>query len=198
MNKEEGMDMRVHFYYGDYSYRQLRATEEGVDFYLEHHFASDLRGTGNECVVMIPKDSVNPDIAKSFAYEYAKRVADEFKVNLANNTGVIQISEGHRGAGSICKVKAPAALVEPLFISNIQHVQMLMSGGLDKLAEILAECLKLALCKVKDPLVGFSVGHKYKRSAPYDRGAHTWGKPEYSEADLAEIVLRKAECLLKT
>ena len=189
--------MDVRFYYGDYSYRQMKATEDKVDFYLEHHFGSDLKGVGNDCVVLIPKDGYDVDISKSFAYGFAKRVAEVFKVNLINGSGVIEVTKGDRGSGSICRVESPAALIEPLFISNTRHTNLLLHGGTDQLAEIIVESLKLALCKIKDPLVGFSVGHKYKRSAPYDRGAHMWGKPEYSEGDLAEMVLRKAECLIK-
>ena len=188
--------MRVKFYFGDYVYRQSKASEDGVNFYVEHHFGSDLKGIGNTCLVLIPEDNPYADLCKSFAYEYVRLVEERLKIPPHNDTGVMRIKSTDRGGSSICRVEAPAALVEPLYISNLRHCKKLMNGGIQALAEILAECLKTTLCKVEDPLIGFSVGHKYKRSAPYDRGAHMWGKPEFSEADLSEMILWEAKRLL--
>ena len=87
----------------------------------------------------------------------------------------------------------PAVLLEPLFASNPQQAEIIRSkSGQAVLAQILAESIRRFF--PKGGLVAFSVGHKYKTSAPNDRGAPLAGGGD--EADFAEKVLEKAAQIL--
>jgi hypothetical protein len=88
----------------------------------------------------------------------------------------------------------PAILLEPLFVSNPQQAEWVRSeAGQTRLAGILCDSIRRFF--QDGGLIGFSVGHKYKRSSPNDRGAAVVGGGW--EADYAEQVLLKAKAMLE-
>jgi hypothetical protein len=99
-----------------------------------------------------------------------------------------------RGDANLRLTDMPAILLEPLFASNPQHAEWIRNqSGQARLARILSESIQRFF--PNGGLIGFSVGHKYKTSAPNDRGAAVVGGG--SEADFAEQVLEKAQALLE-
>ena len=182
----------VRFYKGEYSDRQKQANKDKCVAYVEHHFNSSSNQTANYSVVITGANA--SQISQNWGRWYARAVAQEFDVPLGGDQGIMIGGYGGRGDFNLRFTDMPAILLEPLFASNPQHARIINSeDGQAKLAEIL--CASIQRFFQKGGLIAFSVGHKYKTSAPNDRGAAVIGGG--SEADYAEAVLLKAKDLLE-
>lgn len=183
----------VRFYKGEYIERQRQANSDDAACYVEHHFNSSDNPRANYCVVIV--SSKASALSRQWAEWYAGRVGSEFNVTLGGSKGVVIGGFNGRGDNNIRHAKMPAILVEPLFGSNPRHARIIKSSkGQDKLAGILAESIRKFF--PSGGLAAFSVGHKYKRKNPRDRGAGIYGGGW--EADYAEIILRKAAVLIES
>lgn len=183
---------QVRFYKGDYSTRQRAANADGCQAYVEHHFNSSAGTAGDYAAAIVGANASNT--SKNWARWYAQAVASSFGIGLGGDHGVVVGGYGGRGDGNVKLTDMPAILVEPLFANNPTHAQWIRGkAGQERLARILADSIQR--CFPNGGLIGFSVGHKYKRSSPGDRGAAIHGGG--TEADCAEAVLRKAAALLQ-
>jgi len=181
----------VKFYRGDYVDRQKQANADGCKAYVEHHFNSS-EGAGNYAVAITGSNASHT--SKNWGRWYAGAVAREFNIPLGGDQGIVVGGFNGRGDFNLKYTNMPAILVEPLFGSNPQHAEWIRSeGGQDRLARILFESVRNFF--PEGGTIAFSVGHKYKTSAPNDRGASVVGGGY--EADYAEKVLQKAKNLLE-
>jgi len=190
------MKYSVKFYKGDYNTRQALANKDNAILYVEHHFNGGSR-TGNYTLANVATNASK--ISKWFASAYAERVSVAFRTPLANNdfafNGVSIGGYRHRGNGNLYLTAMPAVLLEPLFASNPKHAQVIRTvDGQQKLAQCLVDTIKDFF--PKGGLIAFSVGHKYKKSEPNDRGVILAGGG--TEADYAEQVLLKAQQILES
>ena len=187
-------DYKVKFYKGDYSARQRAANSDAAVLYVEHHFNGG-SATANYALCNVATNAGKT--SKAIASDYVHRVAKAFVVPVANNDfasgGVSVGGYNRRGNGNLFYTNMPSVLLEPLFATNPKQAEIIHSeAGRDKLAACLAETIKQFF--PHGGLIAFSVGHKYKTSAPRDRGVAVFGGG--CEADYAEDVLRRAERLL--
>lgn len=182
----------VRFYKGNYLERQRKANEDDCKAYVEHHFNSSSSPTANYAVVITGSNA--SQTSRNWGRWYAQAVAREFNLPVGGDQGIKVGGFDGRGDGNLRHTHMPAILLEPLFASNPQHAQWIRSGaGQVRLALILCESIQRFF--QEGGKVGFSVGHKYKRSNPRDRGAAVVGGG--SEADYAESVLKKAKTMLE-
>ena len=183
---------RVQQYRGDYFERQDQANRDECICYVEHHFNSSSSLSANYTVVITGSNA--SQTSKNWGRWYARAVSREFGLPLGGDNGIKVGGYGGRGDFNLRHTDMPAILLEPLFASNPRHAQWIRSSeGQQQLAQILVESIQRFF--QKGGLVGFSVGHKYKRSKPNDRGAEVYGGG--NEADFAEAVLQKAQVLLE-
>jgi len=185
----------VQFFMGDYPYRQMLANEAGVDVYIEQHFNSGPK-EADYCMAVVAHNASEKSI--EIAETYADFVSNRFKIPKfkGNPEGVKKCKFRERGDFNLRFTKMPAVLLEPLFVSNAEHVKILIDKqGYYDLAEILVDTIRKHF--PNGAKVGFSVGHKYKRKSPLDRGAPVRGYPEFFEADIAEWVLWIARSMLE-
>ncbi|PIU92899.1 MAG: hypothetical protein COZ06_11830 [Armatimonadetes bacterium CG_4_10_14_3_um_filter_66_18] len=175
---------QVKFYKGDYGERQRAANADAAVCYVEQHFNSVGDPSPNYTMVVLSTNA--SETASNWARRYSGAVAAKFGIK---DQG---IRKGGRGDGNLARAKMPAILLEPFFVSNPQGSQWAKTRQ-QELAEILVGTIREFF--PDGGAVAFSVGHKYKRSAPNDRGASAHGGG--NEADLAEAVLLKAQTLLE-
>lgn len=185
---------KVKFFYGDYKFRQLAANDSGAVFYCEHHFNVYTRNS-NYTLCKIIDDT---PFLRKFVKTYTDSVSKKLDVPLylgKDGEGIIVSKVGQQDHFNLSSAKMPSVLLEPLFVSNVVHVEKYFNGG----RSVLADCLVSSIVKAfpNGGLIAFSVGHKYKRSKPMDRGAAVWGRAEFMESDLAENVLREAKFKLE-
>lgn len=120
-------------------------------------------------------------------------VCQQFGTDVGGDQGILVGGWNGRGDGNLKHTQMPAVLLEPLFASHPQQADLIRSAsGQAILARILVESIRRFF--PQGGLIAFSVGHKYKTSQPDDRGADLAGGG--SEADYAELVLKKAAQLL--
>jgi hypothetical protein len=182
----------VRFYKGDYLERQRKANQDDCKAYVEHHFNSSSSPTANYAVVITGSNA--SQTSRNWGRWYAQAVAREFNVPVGGDQGIMVGGFDGRGDGNLRHTNMPAILLEPLFASNPQHAQWIRSvAGQGRLALILCESIQRFF--QEGAVVGFSVGHKYKRSRPSDRGAPVVGGGW--EASYAELVLKKAKTVLE-
>ncbi len=183
---------RVKFYKGNYRERQYAANRDGAICYVEQHFNSWFDERTDFTVVITGSNASRT--SKNWGRWYAKAICREFGTPLGGDDGIKVGGYGGRGNGNIYYTRMPAILLEPLFASNPKHADIIRSeDGQDRLARVLVESIREFF--PGGGLVAFSVGHKYKRSRPKDRGAALYGGG--TEADYAEIVLLKAKEMLE-
>ena len=179
------------FYKGDYLARQLAANADGAVAYVEHHFNSSASETADYAVVVVGANASST--SRNWGRWYAKAVAEAFGTRVGGNDGLLVGGWNGRGDGNVKHTRMPAVLLEPLFASNPRQADLIRSAqGQGELARILADSIRRFF--PDGGLVAFSVGHKYKTSAPNDRGAALAGGG--TEADHAEKVLQQAAQLL--
>jgi len=183
----------VAFYKGEYSTRQKQANSDKAKIYLEQHFNSTGRGfwtTADYAIGVVASNASKTSI--NFARDYAKGVVSEFdEISRVSFDDGVKV--GGRGEGNLKLTKMPAIILEPMFVDDPEHVAVIKSEeGQKRLAKVL-------VCTIvkhipQGGLIGFSVGHKYKRINFMDRGAKLLGCGY--EADYAELVLKFAEEML--
>lgn len=183
---------KVKFYKGNYTTRQHKANKDEAKAYVEHHFNSSSSSTANYAVVVTGSNASRT--SKNWGRWYANAVATFFGTKVAGDNGILVGGWNGRGDGNLKHTAMPAILLEPLFASNPQHADIIRSeSGQTDLARILVESIQRFF--PDGGLIAFSVGHKYKKSSPNDRGADLAGGG--SEADYAEKVLKKAAVMLE-
>ncbi len=182
----------IHEYRGNYRWRQKQANLDGCAAYVEHHFNASPNQTANYTLVITGYHA--SETSKSWGKTYAKLVSQAFGTELGGVDGVLVGGFNGKGTGSLKYTAMPAILLEPLFVSNPEQAELVKSEeGQDKLAQCLVDSIRTTF--PKGGKIGFSVGHKYKSSSPNDRGAAVYGGG--TEADYAEIVLKKAKFMLE-
>jgi len=180
----------VKVYKGDYLDRQLSANKDKAVAYVEHHFNS-AGPTASYALVIVGSNASQTSV--NWGSWYAKAVAEQFNTKVYRDDGVSRGGLDGRGDGNLKHTAMPAVLLEPLFVSNPQQAGIVRSvGGQQALARILVESIRRFF--PQGGLIAFSVGHKYKKSRPKDRGAELAGGG--NEADFAEMVLKQAAEML--
>jgi len=184
----------VKFYKGNYRDRQSAANADRAICYVEHHFNSCGFPEVEYTVVVVGSNASRT--SREWGRWYAHAVSKEFGTTLGGDDGIKVGGYSGRGNANICHTRMPAILVEPLFASNPDHAAIIRSDeGQERLARVLVESIRTFFPAAAGGLVAFSVGHKYKRSKPNDRGARLHGGG--TEADYAEKVLIKAAAVLE-
>ena len=158
---------------------------------VEHHFNASSNPSVNYALVVVASNASR--LSREWGQWYAKSISKEFGVPIGGDNGIKVGGYSGRGNANLLYTKMPAILVEPLFASNPEAAAVIKSkSGRDRLAWVLVESIRHFF--PDGGLVAFSVGHKYKRTNPKDRGAPVFGGG--FEADYAEEVLLIAEKLL--
>ncbi|HRJ90078.1 MAG TPA: N-acetylmuramoyl-L-alanine amidase [Pyrinomonadaceae bacterium] len=178
----------------DYGGRQRAANVDSAIAYIEHHFNGG-SAKANYCLVNVGTNAGAK--SKAMAAAYVGRISNTFGIPRANNdfakNGVSVGGYKGRGNANLVGTRMPAMLLEPLFATNPTHAAFIKSAdGQQKLAAAIATTVRDHF--PDGGLVAFSVGHKYKASAPHDRGVAVAGGG--TEADYAEKVLQLAAKLL--
>jgi len=182
----------VRFYKGNYKYRQYQANRDKCVAYIEHHFNASGNSASGYSVVIVGYNSSST--SKAWGRWYANHIGQEFRVPVAGRGGIAIGGFSGRGNGNVKHTNMPAILLEPLFVSNPLHAEIVRSEqGQDRLAKVLLNSIVEFF--PNGGKIAFSVGHKYKTSNPSDRGAAVYGGG--AEAEYAEIVLEKAKYLLE-
>jgi len=178
---------KVKFYKGNYRTRQNDANADGATCYVEHHFNSC--GSESPCYSVTIVGSNASEKSVAWGKDYTSRICEAFGTEPGGTGGVIRGGYGGRGNANLKYTAMPAILLEPLFASNPEQAGIIRSeSGREKLASALVESIRTNF--PDGGLVAFSVGHKYKKSSPKDRGAKLHGGG--TEADYAEMVLERA------
>jgi len=195
------MSYQVEMLTGDYSVRQRKANELGAICYLEAHFNASTTSTASYTLVLVAHNGSEKSI--SWADYFSDLVSETFGINQGGEDGVLKTTPADRGDSNLSLTNMPAILIEPLFASNPEQAEIIVSGeGRNLLAQIITQSITASF--PEGGLVGFSVGHKYKTSRPADRGAGiSIPDPDptddlgHSEADYAEDVLLRAREMLE-
>jgi hypothetical protein len=184
---------RCKFYKGDYRERQEQANADRCAAYVEQHFNSSTSPSANYAVVITGSNA--SQTSRNWGRWYAQAVAREFNLGVGGDQGILVGGFEGRGDFNLRFTDMPAILLEPLFASNPRQAEWIRSDdGQTRLARILCDSIRRFF--QSGGLIGFSVGHKYKRSAPNDRGAAVVGGGW--EADYAEQVLLKVQTMLES
>lgn len=182
----------VRLYKGDYRQRQLKANADGCVAYVEHHFNSAASTGAGYAVVVCGANA--SQTSRNWGRWYAEAIGREFKVPVGGDRGILVGGYNGRGDDNVRHTDMPAVLLEPLFGSNPAHAEWIRSeAGQTRLARVLVDSIRRFF--QKGGRIAFSIGHKYKTSAPADRGAAVSGGGW--EADYAEQVLLKAKAMLE-
>jgi hypothetical protein len=183
---------RCTFYKGDYRERQLQANADRCVAYVEHHFNSSASPSASYALVITGSNA--SQTSRNWGRWYAQAAAREFGIGVGGDQGILVGGFDGRGDFNLRFTDMPAILLEPLFASNPRQADWIRSDdGQARLARILCDSIRRFF--QSGGRIGFSVGHKYKRSAPTDRGAAVVGGGW--EADYAEQVLLKAQAMLE-
>jgi N-acetylmuramoyl-L-alanine amidase len=181
----------VKFYQGDYKARQELANADKCIAYVEHHFNNINDDSAGYPAVVVARNASQQCF--KWGRSYAQLLIETFGIPGSGDKGVNIGGLNGMSDSSLKFAAMPAILVEPFSVINPNHAQWIKSDeGRQKLAEILRESIKENF--PDGGLIGFSVGHKYKKSTPQDKGAPLCGGGY--EADFAEMVLKKAEELM--
>lgn len=180
----------------DYRDRQLYANEKGAVAFIQGHYNAkeyDKPGTQDNPALVVVADNSGSK-TRSMGEYFAKRISDTFGFP---NGGVHVRKQGERGYWNVYYAKGNSMLLEPFYVSDPEQALLAQSeDAQDKIAGIIAD-----MCRMNYPdgsLLAFDIGHKYKVSSPYDRGAPVVGTKGLGEADLVELYMRKAAVLLET
>lgn len=180
----------------DYRDRQLYANARGADCYIEGHYNANLYdkpGTQDNpasCLVASNSGTKTREMAAFFAAQVSQTFGYP-------NGGCVVTEPGDAGYWNLYYVKGNSLLLEPLYVSDPEQALMAQSElGQDRIAEIINGMVRKFY--PDGGVIALSVGHKYKVSSPYDRGAPVVGTDGLGEADLAELYMKKAAVLLET
>jgi hypothetical protein len=179
----------------DYRDRQLYANSKDAVGYIEGHYnasAYDKPGVQDNpasCLVASNSGSKTREMAKYFA----DKVSEAFDYP---NRGCVVTENGDAGYWNLYYAAGNSILLEPLYVSDSDQALMAQSElGQDKIAQIIADLVRKFY--PDGGLIAFSVGHKFKVSSPYDRGAPVVNTDGLGEADLVELYMHKAAALLE-
>lgn len=176
----------------DYWQRQKAANRDGCQAYVEAHFNSSSNSRADYALCIVGSNA--SQTSRNWGRWYSKAVADRFGSRVGGSDGILVGGYNGRGDGNIRRTTMPAILLEPMFCSNPAQADLIRSEfGQNALAQILVDSIRRFF--PHGGTIGFSVGHKYKKSRPRDRGAALVGGG--FEAEYAEIVLNKAAELLE-
>lgn len=183
---------QAQFYRGDYLERQQSANRDGCVAYVEHHFNSSASASASYTLVITGANA--SQTSRNWGRWYAQAIAREFGVAVGGDQGIAVGGFDGRGDFNLRFTNMPAILLEPLFANNSQHADWIRSDdGQARLARVLVDSIQRFF--PAGGTIGLSVGHKYKTSAPNDRGAALAGGG--TEADYAEKVLIRAKAMLE-
>ena len=178
----------------DYRDRQLYANSMGAVAFIQGHLnasAYDKPGVQDNpasCLVASNSGTKTREMAQYFADEVSK----EFGYP---NRGCIVTENGDAGYWNLYYAKGNSILLEPLYVSDSDQALMAQSEqGQDRIAQIVANLVRKFY--PDGGIIAFDIGHKFKVSSPYDRGAPVTGTKNLGEADLVEIYMHKAADLL--
>lgn len=182
----------VRFYKGNYIERQRQASADKAVAYVEQHFNASASASAGYVVVITGSNA--SQVSRNWGQWYSQAINREFDVPIGGDQGIKVGGYNGRGDGNLKYTSMPAILLEPFFVSNPAHAEIVRSDdGQTRLARVLVDSIERFF--PKGGLIAFSVGHKYKRSNPDDRGAAVVGGG--TEADIAEQVLEKAAAMLR-
>lgn len=183
---------RVKLYKDDYHERQAAANRDGAVCYVEQHFNSFRDPRAGYTVTLVASNASAK--SRSWGKWYSKRISLEFATRLGGSGGLKVLTDSDPGNNNLVHTHMPAILLEPLFVSNQEHAKIVKSEvGQIALARSLVDSILWAF--PDGGSIAFSVGHKYKKSDPDDRGAAVAGGGW--EAEYAEIVMLKAKRFLE-
>ena len=183
-------EWKAKLYKGNYPERQKQANKDGAVCYLEMHLNSSVDPKANGTEILIAHN------ASETSYQWARLLAEVLSLRLGTqlrrDLGVYRLEKKDRGNSNLQYTSMPAILCESLFISNPDEAELLRYN-----IGAIADCILFSIQKSfpQGGLVALSIGHKYKTSAPNDRGAGVAGGG--FEADFAEKVVNIVVELLK-
>lgn len=175
-----------------YRERQLVANDQNAGLYIEFHLNAkeyDKPGIQDNPATVLVTDRAHTS-TQTLAKDFAASISAAFKFP---NGGLVVRKAGDRAYYNLFYVKAPAILIEPLYVSDKEQAALAMTeSGQKKIAQILRDCVVRAF-----PLgvkIACSLGHKFKPAPQhFDRGAplnKDVPNPQgLAEADLAEKIL---------
>lgn len=168
---------------GDYSKREYDANTLGAAMVWHQHFNS-FNETTSYAMVEIAEPVTDREM------QVALEVAAAYNTLLGGGLGDgdgMRILKGGERAEYIIDGNKEAYISEPAFVSNpTQAAWLLVPENLRKIAEINVEAIKRHY--PDGSTIALSIGHKYKTTAPNDRGAAVYGS-NVTEADLNEQVI---------
>lgn len=170
--------------FGPTYHRQVLANLRHSTCYVEGHLnASTSPAAKYACVIVSDHASIH---SRAWAADFLKRVCKEFGLP---NGGV---ASGVRGSANISRVKCPAILIEPGFVSDPGFARVVSSGeGIDALGRVLAESIRAQFPTGGEAVL--SIGHAYRGNG--DMGANVVGAEDPAfdqEAELVEAYLNAA------
>jgi hypothetical protein len=197
----------------DYRDRQLYANSQGAKLYIEGHFNAqmytvdvdgdgvpdmDAVGTSDNpasCLVADNASQTSRDMGTYFAAQVSKAFGYP-------NRGLVELRRHANGKAdrayyNLYYTHMPAVLLEPFYVSDGEQALMAQSEhAQDVIANIICQ---MVLKHLPDGgKVAFSIGHLFKASSKWDRGApvvNTGGK--IAEADLVKLYMEKAAVLIE-
>lgn len=178
----------------DYKDRQFYANQLGCDLYIELHYnasAYDKPGTDdNPCSVIVCDNASKK--SRDIAAYLSELVSDHYGFP---NRGVDIVGRDRAGYWNLYYTKMQAVLTELLYVSDPEQAAIARSEtGQWDLAQIhVATIRKFYPDGAK---IALSIGHKFKVTSPFDRGAPVVGADGLGEADLTEELAEKIVELL--
>lgn len=176
---------------GTVAARQDAANRAGVICYVEQHLNANAHESPWYASAHLPPAATRHGGSAAFAKAYVDHVAREHKIPHG----------GVREAPSNCaRMRCPAFLAEPTFLSNPEMSRWLRSGeGTEALARSLAETIVLVF--PGGGLVGLSVGHAYRGNGDPGAPARIDGdevrdRAYDDEAEIADGIVNLATELL--
>ena len=160
-------------YKGNYIDRQKQANIDKCVCYIEQHInaAASQAANGAFCVVKQQPGPISVKWATSYVQGLTLAYPSLIKFGGPNSQGYWPGGYMGRGAGSLKYAQMPAILCEPIYITNPKHQAMLKNeADLKALAKVLVDSIVENF--PKGGKVGLSIGHLYKTSNPYDKGAY--------------------------
>lgn len=177
----------------DYKDRQYYANQLKCDFYIELHFnafAYDKPGTDDNPCSVIVCDNASPK-TRDIAEYLSDLVSEHYHFP---NRGVDVVGRDRAGYWNLYYTNMQAVLTELLYVSDKEQVAIIMSDeGMDRIAAMHVATIKKFY--PNGAKIALSIGHKFKVSSPYDRGAPVVGT-KLGEADLTEILGKRIVKLL--
>ena len=197
----------------DYRDRQLYANSQGADLYFEGHLNAqaytvdvdgdgipdmDAVGTSDNPASCLVADNAS-QTSKNIGTFIAEKVSKAFGYP---NRGLVTLKRHADGSAdrayyNLYYTNMPAVLLEPFYVSDGEQALMAQS---EYAQDVIAQIIYKAVLKYLPDggKVAFSIGHLFKASSKWDRGApvvNTGGK--IAEADLVSLYMHKAADLIE-